>query len=99
MIVLLLGLAVLVGLVWAFLSYREEKREAAGKSRLSGLRLAFGTIALITMIFSGGCSLLFMPAAIDGDQYVQPITLLIIGGIPFFIGLLVWWVSMRRNSQ
>jgi hypothetical protein len=84
-------------LLWALLDWRERRRATAGQPRHSPLRLVFAAAALLTLLFSGGCSLLFGFHA-DG-QYVDWPAVLIIGGPPFVIGLLVFWLVMRRGNK
>ena len=52
----------------------------------------FIVIGIITMVLSGGCSLLVI-----GDAYVGFGDVLLIGGIPFAVGLLV--VLLARVAQ
>ncbi len=68
----------------------------AGKPRHSALRLIFGAAALLIILFSGGCGLLFLANA-DG-LYVTWEAVSVIAGTPFAVGLLVWWLVMRRGS-
>ena len=92
---MILGLVLLGVVLWWLLDRHENRRAAAGEQRRSGLRLAFAAAALLTMLFAGGCSLLF---GINADgQYVTPETVLIFGGPPFLIGLLIWWLAMRKG--
>ena len=94
--VLILGLVLLAVVLWRLLNRREERRAGAGQPRHSGLRLVFAAAALLLMLFSGGCSLLFGLNA-DG-LYVTAPAILVIGGPPLAIGLLVWWLAMRRPA-
>ena len=97
MLVTLILVLILLGVVlWWLLDRHEKRRLASGLPRHSGIRLAFGAAALLTMLFSGGCSLLFGLNA-DG-QYVSWPAVLIVGGPPFLIAALVWWVAMRRST-
>jgi cyanate permease len=93
---LILGLLALGALLWWLLDRHEKRRAAAGKARHSGLRLIFAAAALLVMLFSGGCSLLFL-AHMDGAYVTLP-AILVIGGPPFLAGLLVWWLAIRRKS-
>ena len=49
------------------------------------------------MLFTGGCSLLFLSdfAMRGGDGYVNVPMILVIGGVPFLIGLVVWWLAAK----
>jgi hypothetical protein len=77
---------------------REKAIAAAGGTRIAGWRLVIASFMLLVLIFSGGCSLMFMPDAISGNQYVDPVAILVIGGIPFAIALLIFWLSLRRGT-
>jgi hypothetical protein len=93
---MILGLVLLAAVLWWLLDRREERRVSTGQPRHSGLRLVFAAAALLLMLFSGGCSLLFGLNA-DG-LYVTAPAVLVIGGPPFAVGLLVWWLAMRRGN-
>ncbi|MBC8036878.1 MAG: hypothetical protein H7X89_06645 [Rhizobiales bacterium] len=86
-----IGLLFLGGVLWLLLERHESRRAANGKPRHSGLRLIFAAAAGLTVLFSGGCSLLFLSQEAGFAELV-----LLIGGIPFAVGLLVWWLAMRR---
>lgn len=94
---MILGLVLLGVLLWWLLDRHESRRAAVGQPRRSGPRLVFAAAALLTMLFSGGCSLLFGLNA-DG-LYVTWVSVLLFGGPPFLIGLLVWWLAMRRTRR
>ena len=82
--------------LWWLLDRHEKRRVAAGQPRHSGLRLVFGAAALLTILFAGGCSLLFL---INQDGlYVTWEAVAVLGGPPLAIGLLVWWLAMRRPA-
>ncbi|WP_373503072.1 hypothetical protein [Aestuariivirga sp.] len=92
---LIAGLLVLGGVLWFLLERHEARRAAAGLPRHSTLRLIFGAAALLTMLFSGGCGLLFL-ANMDG-QYVNWQMVAILAGPPLAVGFFVWWLAMRRS--
>ena len=95
--VLVLGALALGAVLWWLLDRHEKRRAAAGKPRHSALRLVFGAAALLTILFSGGCGLLFL---INQDGlYVTWQAVSVIAGIPFAVGLLVWWLVMRRKAE
>ena len=96
LLLLVLGLLALGAVLWVLLDRHEKRREAAGRPRHSALRLIFAAAALLTMLFSGGCGLLFL-ANMDG-QYVTWQVVGTLSGPPFVIGLVVWWLAMRRGS-
>lgn len=93
---LVLVLIALGAVLWWLLDRHEKRRAAAGQPRHSALRLIFGAAALLTMLFTGGCGLLFLANA-DG-MYVTWETVAMLSGPPFGIGLLVWWLAMRRGQ-
>ena len=92
----ILGLLFLGAVLWFLLERHEKRREAGGQPRHSGLRLIFAAAALLTMLFAGGCSLLFAINMVG--TYVTAPAILMLGGPPFAVGLLVWWLAMRRKS-
>lgn len=96
-----LFLLLFLGLGVAFFFWRQSREKAiaaGGGVRIAGWRLVIASFALLVLLFSGGCSLAFLPDAIKGNQYVDPAVILIIGGIPFAIALLVFWLSLRRGG-
>ena len=93
---LILGVILLGAVLWWLLDRHEKRRSAAGKPRHSALRLIFGAAALLVLLFSGGCGLLFLINA-DG-QYVTWEAVSVIAGTPFAVSLLVWWLAMRRGN-
>jgi len=98
LVVLLIALG--AGLYWQ-LDRRETRRAAAGQPRHSGMRLVFASVALLLMLFGGGCAVLFLGdiwTRTGGEQYVDEITVLIFAGPPLAVGLIVWWLAMRRGS-
>ncbi len=93
---LILGLILLGTLLWVLLYRHEARRAATGKPRHSALRLIFASLALLTVLFSGGCGLLFLINA-DG-LYVTWQAVAVVAGPPLAVGLVVWWLAMRRPS-
>jgi hypothetical protein len=97
-IVLLILVPVL--LLWYLLDWREKKRAAAGLPRHSLVRLFFATVAILTTLFSGGCGAIFLGSWIsDGmrsNDYVGWEIISVLSGPPLIIGILIWWLSMRR---
>jgi hypothetical protein len=84
------------GVLYWLLDRHEARRVNAGQPRHSALRIVFGAAALLTMLFSGGCGLLFL---INQDgMYVTWQSVAVFAGPPFAIGLLVWWLAMRRRN-
>ncbi len=94
---LILGTILLGAVLWWLLDRHEKRRVEAGKPRHSALRLIFGAAALLVILFSGGCGLLFLVNA-DGI-YVTWEAVSVIAGTPFAVGLFVWWLAMRRRPE
>ena len=98
---LILFLAVLG--IWYLLDRREKSRLAKGLPRLSGLRLIFASFAILTVLFSGGCGGLFLFSWIaDGmssNNYIGWEIIAILSLPPLLVGLLVWWLAMRRKGE
>ena len=88
--------------VWALLDWREKRRVAQGLSRQSGLRLVFASIALLTVLFSGGCGSFILGGMVmngfRSDQYVTWEAVAVFTLPPLLLGILVWWLAMRRKS-
>lgn len=95
---IVLGFAAAVAIIWFILNLMEKSRVAAGQPRRSAVRLIFGAIALLVMIFTGGCALIFIPDALKGNQYVGFDAIAVLAGIPFAVALLIFWLVMRRGS-
>jgi hypothetical protein len=85
--------------IWVLLERREKARVDNNLPRLAGWRLVIAAAAAIVMLFSGGCSLIFMAELFQGmgQQYFDIWVVLIVGGIPFLVGLLIWWLALRRG--
>ena len=94
-------LVVATGLVWYVLERRESKRRAAGLPGHGGIRLVFAAAAMLLMVFAGGCSAIFLfgwlAEGAPSTGYVTWEAVAVLGGPPFALGLLVWWLSMRRK--
>lgn len=95
-VVFFLGLLVCGGILFYVLQRREQGRAEKGESRLAAWRLVIASVFGLVMLFAGGCSLLFLPDALSGNQYIDPVAVLIIGGIPFLVAGLIVWLSLRR---
>jgi hypothetical protein len=92
-------LFILLGIgIFLWLRAREQKRGEAGQPRLATWRLVFAAIFGLVALFAGGCSLLFVPDAVKGNQYIDPMAILVIGGIPFAVAALIVWLSLRRGN-
>ncbi|MEM7426074.1 MAG: hypothetical protein AAF441_08260 [Pseudomonadota bacterium] len=75
--------------------------EDAAKPRLTVIRWIFAILGALTMIFSGGCTLYFslilFAYAGQGDNSEVLGLMALFGGLPFFIGLLTWWLAVKVN--
>lgn len=97
--VFIIGLLGLAAVLWYLLERHENRRALSGKPRHSSLRLLAAALAMLLLLFSGGCSLLFLAdMSRPGPTYVTWEAVAVIGGIPFAVGLLVWWLAMRRSK-
>ncbi len=89
--------------IWYLLDRRENARLAKGLPRHSGLRLVFASFAILTVLFSGGCGGLFLFSWIaDGmssNNYIGWEIIAVLSLPPLLVGLLVWWLAMRRKGE
>ena len=94
-------LLVVIG-IWYLLDRRETARVAKGLARHSSLRLIFAAFAILTVLFSGGCGGIFLFSWIaDGmpsSGYVGWEIIAVFSLPPLLIGLLIWWLAMRRRT-
>jgi hypothetical protein len=96
----LIAVAVVIGAAcFAWLYSRENKLAASGESRLATWRLFLATLFGLIALFSGGCSLAFLPSALRGDPYVPIMLVLVIGIFPCALAVLFWWLSLRRRKS
>ncbi len=96
----IVGLLGLATVLWFLLERHENRRALAGKPRHSSLRLVIAAVALLLLLFAGGCSLLFISdMSRPGPTYVTWEAVAIIGGIPFALGLFIFWLAMRRTTS
>ncbi len=67
--------------------------------KLTVIRWIFAVVGGLIMVFCGGCSLLLLgDLAMRGKwqaNYVSVDAVLAIGGIPFLLGLLIWWLAVK----
>ena len=88
--------------IWYLLDRREKSRLAKGLPRHSPLRLIFAAFAILTVLFSGGCGGIFLFSWIaDGmpsNNYIGWEIITALSLPPLLIGLLVWWLAMRRKA-
>jgi hypothetical protein len=97
LLVFVIGLLGLAAVLWFLLERHENRRALSGKPRHSSARLLIAAVALLLLLFSGGCSLLFLAdMSRPGPTYVTWEAVAVLGGIPFAVGLLIWWLAMRR---
>ncbi len=99
----LLVLVLAVFGIWYLLDRREKNRVAQGLPRHSPLRLIFAALAILTVLFSGGCGGIFLFSWIaDGmssNNYIGWEIIAVLSLPPLLIGLLVWWLAMRRRGE
>ena len=71
------------------------------KPQLTVTRWIFAIIGGLIMLFCGGCTLLFLGELASKGvwryQYVDGTMVLIMGGVPFLAGLLIWWLAVERG--
>jgi hypothetical protein len=94
--IIIIGALVLLGVLWWLLDRHERRRAASGLPRHSGLRVLVAACGLLTMLFAGGCAVLFL-ANKDG-VYVTWQAVALFAGPPFLAGLLAGWLSLRRKA-
>ena len=79
----------------------DEDQTHSEKPKLSVIRWIFAIIGGLIMLFCGGCSLVFLgDLALKGrwaDNYVSVDAVLSIGGLPFLLGLLIWWLAVKAG--
>lgn len=96
--VFILGLVVCGAILFFVLQRREQGLADKGSPRLATWRIILATVFGLVALFAGGCSLVFLPDALSGNQYIDPVAVLIIGGIPFAIACFIVWLSLRRGN-
>lgn len=51
------------------------------------------------MLFAGGCSVMvfanFLERGTDQYGFNAPTTVLVVGGLPFVAGLIIWWLAAK----
>jgi hypothetical protein len=74
------------------------------KTPLTPLRVVFATIAVLLMLFAGGCGLFYIGVGVyqgasNGGGYAMVFVVmgLMLGGIPAAFGYLIWWLSVIRG--
>lgn len=68
---------------------------------LSAVRWIFAIFGILIMLFTGGCSLLIFADYLQhgGGGYVDIPIILFVGGIPFLVGLLVWFLAAKVGRR
>src|SRR5829696_5133154 len=98
----LVFLLVVLG-IWYLLDRREKARLARGQSRHSGLRLVLASFAILTVLFSGGCGSLslfsWIADGMSSNNYIGWEIIAVLSLPPLLVGLLVWWLAMRRKRE
>ena len=76
-----------------------DPEHAPEKPKLTVIRWIFAIMGSLIMLFCGGCTLLFLGDLLSRGvwryQYVDGTTVLLIGGFPFLLGLLIWWLAVK----
>lgn len=96
--VFIVVLIVCGGILFSWLLRRDQDRVRKGETRIATWRLVLATFFGLIGLFAGGCSLIFLPDAMRGAQFIDLTTVLIVGGIPFAVALLIVWLSLRRGN-
>ena len=73
------------------------------KPKLSIVRWIFAVVGALLAMFAGGCSLLLLgELAAKGRwqaDYVSVDMVLVIGGVPFLLGVLIWWLAVKVGRR
>ena len=64
---------------------------------LSIIRWIFAIFGILVMVFSGGCSALVFSEYLrgNGGGYFDPFAIMVFGGPPFVVGLLLWFLAAK----
>lgn len=80
---------------------QDPPQPSQDKPKLTVIRWIFAIVGGLIMVFCGGCSLLLLgDLAMRGKwahNYVSVDAVLGIGGIPFVLGLLIWWLAVKAG--
>ncbi len=67
------------------------------------IRWIFAIFGILGMLFSGGCSLVILRNYFhygrDSYGFNDPLTVSIIGGIPFLMSLIMWWFAAKYKRN
>ncbi len=73
--------------------------DAVPKPKLTAIRWIFAVIGVLIMIFAGGCSLFFdliLSGYSNGNNTLGVFGILLLyGGLPFLLGLLIWRLAVK----
>ena len=71
------------------------------KPKLTIIRWIFAVIGALLATFAGGCSLLILGDLASrgrwSDNYVSVEIVLLIGGVPFLLGVFIWWLAVKAG--
>lgn len=97
--------------IWYAIRWREQVKAARGLASHPGLRPVYAAAAMLLMLFSGGCTLFFganvlqdymslNSSDVDGRKVLDGIigVILVVGGIPFAVATVAWFVLMVRKK-
>ena len=80
-----------------------EPSHESEKPKLTVIRWIFAIFGGLIMLFCGGCTLVLLAEmASKGkwrDNYVSVEMILVIGGVPFLFGLLIWWLAVKAGRS
>ncbi len=78
-----------------------EKRRSTDPwyKNLPVIHWIFAIFGILVMLFSGGCSIVilanFFRYGRDSYGFNDPLTVAVIGGVPFLAGLVTWWFAAK----
>lgn len=80
-----------------------DEEQLSWYQNLSIIRWVFAIFGILTMLFTGGCSLMvlfdFVTRGVDNYGFNSPLSILTFGGIPFAIGFLIWWLAAKVGRE
>ena len=94
---LIVGFIGLLAVLYWLLDRHEAREAQAGQPRRGGVSVFFAAFALLLMLFSGGCGLIFL-AGQDG-QYVTWQAVAVLSLPPFAVGLIIWFLARKRWNR
>ncbi|MCP5085658.1 MAG: hypothetical protein GY952_02460 [Rhodobacteraceae bacterium] len=60
------------------------------------MRTFLMVVSILIMVFSGGCSLVFL---LDGGMKMYLDAILVLGGVPFAVGLVIFLLARRMDKK